>query len=202
MRRAFAVAILIATCVSNASSQIAVSTDGTSSPAIATAFSYTGEVVGDVAGGARRGASYAGAVSAQITVSLRRIVGWSGLQLFVFALDTHGGAPSDLAGDVQGVSNLQLDCVLRFHAEGARASIRLIAAIGYSGVITIVSAVAAALNTGLECYLGSPSIPAACAPLAEHAEVSEQPPKKNENQNRAEATAAELLGAIAGCKTA
>jgi len=30
-----------------------------------------------------------------------------GLKLFVFVLDTHGGAPSDRVGDVQGVSNLQ-----------------------------------------------------------------------------------------------
>ena len=106
--------MLIATCASNARSQIAVSTDSTSSRAIATAFSYTGEVVGDVAGGARRGATYAGAASAQITVSLRRIVGRFGLQLFVFALDTHGGAPSNLVGGVQGVSNLEAPARLQF----------------------------------------------------------------------------------------
>ena len=107
MGRAFAVAMLIATCTSNARTQTRDSIRDAATPALSTALSYSGEVVGDVAGGLRRGATYAGAASAQLTVLLRRIVGWSGLQLFVFALDTHGGAPSDLAGDVQGVSNLQ-----------------------------------------------------------------------------------------------
>ena len=102
--------ILIAACTPIARSQSAATAatpDSGPAPIVTTAFSYTGEVVGDVAGGARRGATYAGAAAAQITVALRRIVGWSGLELFVFVLDTHGGAPSDRVGDVQGVSNLQ-----------------------------------------------------------------------------------------------
>lgn len=81
--------------------------------AISTAFSYTGELVGDVSGGARRGVTYVGVAAAQISAGLRRVVGWRGLRLFAFALDTHGGAPSDLAGDVQGVSNLQAPARLR-----------------------------------------------------------------------------------------
>ena len=32
---------------------------------------------------------------------------------FVFALDTHGGAPGDLVGDVQGVSNLEAPATVR-----------------------------------------------------------------------------------------
>src|SRR3989441_4226392 len=71
------------------------------------AFSYTGELVQNAGGGARRGATFAGAAGGQITLLLRRLVGGPGARLFVFALGTHGGAPSDLAGDVQGVSNLE-----------------------------------------------------------------------------------------------
>jgi porin len=77
------------------------------------AFSYTGEVVGDVAGGARRGAIALGVAGAQLTLRLRQLVGWHGASIFVFALDTHGGAPSYLVGDVQGVSNIEASAAVR-----------------------------------------------------------------------------------------
>jgi porin len=80
---------------------------------LSAAFSYTGALVGDVAGGARRGAAYTGALAAQLTIDPRRLVGWRGARLFVFALGTHGGAPSDFVGDVQGVSNLQAPPAVR-----------------------------------------------------------------------------------------
>jgi porin len=80
---------------------------------VTAALSYTGEILGDAAGGARRDITYLGAAAAQLTVSMRRIVGWPGLQLFAFVLGTHGGAPSDFVGDVQGVSNLQAPSRLR-----------------------------------------------------------------------------------------
>jgi porin len=70
-------------------------------------FSYTSEVVGDVAGGVRRGARALGLAGAQLSLGLRRLVGWPGARVFFLVLDTHGGAPSDLAGDLQGVSNLE-----------------------------------------------------------------------------------------------
>src|SRR3989475_368546 len=76
-------------------------------------FSYTGELVENAGGGARRGATFAGAAGGQVTLLLRRLVGWQGARLFVFALGTHGGAPSDLVGDVQGVSNLEAPAAAR-----------------------------------------------------------------------------------------
>lgn len=76
-------------------------------------FSYTGELVQNAAGGARRGVAFAGIAGVQGTLLLKRLVGWNGSRLFVFALDTHGGAPSDLVGDVQGVSNLAAPAALR-----------------------------------------------------------------------------------------
>ena len=87
--------------------------DSTSHPALSASFSYTGEIVGNASGGARRDVTYLGAAAAQFTISMRRIVRWPGLQLFAFVLGTHGGAPSDLAGDVQGVSNLEAPTRLR-----------------------------------------------------------------------------------------
>src|SRR5256886_12187290 len=77
------------------------------------AFSYTGELVQNAGGGARRGTTFAGAAGGEVTLLLGRLVGWHGARLFVFALGTHGGAPSDLVGDVQGVSNLEAPTKVR-----------------------------------------------------------------------------------------
>jgi porin len=76
-------------------------------------FAYTGDLVGDASGGARRGSAFAGAAAVQLTARLGRLVGWRGARAFVFLLDTHGGAPSAVVGDVQGVSNLQASPRLR-----------------------------------------------------------------------------------------
>jgi len=75
--------------------------------------SYAGELVQNASGGAQRGAAFAGTVGVQFTLLLRRLVGWQGAQIFVFALGTHGGSPSAFVGDVQGVSNLEAPAELR-----------------------------------------------------------------------------------------
>lgn len=87
--------------------QAATTDSGALPPAIKKAFGYTGELVGNVAGGARRGAVFIGVPSARLTLHLHQLVGWHGAQFFVYALGAHGGAPSGLVGDVQKVSNLQ-----------------------------------------------------------------------------------------------
>jgi porin len=76
-------------------------------------FSYTGDLVQNAAGGARRGAAVPGAGGVQFTLLLGRLVGWRGARIFVFALGTHGGAPSDFVGDLQGVSNLEAPAAVR-----------------------------------------------------------------------------------------
>ena len=81
--------------------------------AVIPTFSYTSELVRDAVGGARRGTAFAGAGGVQVTLLLGRILGWHGARLFVFVLGTHGGAPSDLVGDVQGVSNLEAPAAVR-----------------------------------------------------------------------------------------
>jgi porin len=103
---ALAVAGVVASHASSARAQT-TAPDSSSTPFVAISLSYSGEVVGDASGGVQRRATYLGAAAAQFTISMRRIVGWPGLQLFVFVIGTHGGAPSDLTGDVQGVSNLE-----------------------------------------------------------------------------------------------
>src|SRR5436190_1308574 len=86
--------------------------DSGARPVILT-FSYTGELVHNAGGGARRGTTFAGGAGGELTLLLGRLVGWHGARIFVFALGTHGGAPSDLVGDVQGVSNLEAPPALR-----------------------------------------------------------------------------------------
>ncbi len=82
-------------------------TDSEIRPLSAT-FTYTGELVGNAAGGVQSGATVLGVEGAQATLRLQRLIGWwRGGSVFVFVLGAHGGAPSDLVGDVQGVSNLQ-----------------------------------------------------------------------------------------------
>jgi porin len=111
---ALAVVEVLAVRASSAHAQTTVPRgDSSSTPLVATSLSYSGELVGDASGGVRRRATYVGAAAAQFTISMRRIVGWPGLQLFAFVLGTHGGAPSDLVGDVQGVSNLEAPSRLR-----------------------------------------------------------------------------------------
>ena len=93
------------------SAQTAVGDSG-ARPIIVT-FSYTAELVQNADGGARRGATFPGAAGVQLTLLPRRFVGWRGARIFVFALGTHGGAPGDLVGDVQGVSNLEAPAAMR-----------------------------------------------------------------------------------------
>jgi porin len=76
-------------------------------------FAYTGEIVQNAAGGARGGATFAGIAGGQVTLLLQRLLGWHGARIFIFALGTHGGAPSALVGDVQGVSNLEAPAAVR-----------------------------------------------------------------------------------------
>jgi porin len=84
-----------------------------SKSAVSAAYSYTGELVGDVAGGNRRGVAFDGAAAVQLSLALERLIAWRGAHVFGFLLGTHGGAPSDFVGDVQGVSNLEAPPKLR-----------------------------------------------------------------------------------------
>ena len=76
-------------------------------------LSYSGELVWSAVGGDRQGAVIPGVAGVQIMLRLGQVVGWRGARLFVFGLGTHGGAPSDLVGDTQGVSNLEAPPRLR-----------------------------------------------------------------------------------------
>ncbi len=87
--------------------------DGATAPTLDLSVSYTGELVGNAAGGLVRGARYAGLAGAQGALDLDRLVGWGGARIFVMGLYVHGDQPSELVGDLQGVSNLEAPSGLR-----------------------------------------------------------------------------------------
>ena len=68
---------------------------------------YTGEVMGNVSGGRKRGARYLDNFDLVFEADLEQIAGWSGAQLHVYGLYNNGQSISSLVGDAQGVSNIE-----------------------------------------------------------------------------------------------
>src|SRR2546426_4754562 len=73
--------------------------DSGARPVILT-FSYTGELVHNAGGGARRGTTFAGAAGGGLPLLLGRLLGWHGARIFLFSPGPHGGAPRGLGGGV------------------------------------------------------------------------------------------------------
>src|SRR5213594_1620364 len=71
------------------------------------ALVYDAEGFVDMSGGARRGATYLDNLNLQLTLDMRRLVGWPGATVFLYGLGIHGGQPSQFAGDAQGVSSIE-----------------------------------------------------------------------------------------------
>jgi porin len=74
---------------------------------VAVSMVYDGEGVVNAAGGQRTGSVYVGNLHLMLTVDAASLMGLQGATLFLNGLVTHGGHPSDLVGDAQGVSNLE-----------------------------------------------------------------------------------------------
>src|SRR5258706_12989576 len=76
-------------------------------PAVVPALVYDGAAFAGLAGGLRRGTTYLGTLRFRLTLDGSRLAGVPGMTLYVEGLNIHGGHPSSLAGDAQGVSNLE-----------------------------------------------------------------------------------------------
>lgn len=111
--RAAATAFVALTALGSGARAQSPASDSTAHKALSGTVTYTSAAVNNLVGGARRGTVVAGAAAAQLTVGLRELVGWRGAHAFVSLLATHGGAPSDIVGDVQGVSNLEAPAGVR-----------------------------------------------------------------------------------------
>lgn len=72
-------------------------------------LAYTGELWANVSGGLNTGMRYMDNVDLTLAIDLDRLTGIAHSRLFFYGLGNHGGSISELAGDVQGVSNIEAD---------------------------------------------------------------------------------------------
>ena len=67
---------------------------------------YSGDFASDISGGVARGSTWSGALQVRLAADLNQALGWQGVTFFADGLALHGGQPSGLVGDAQGVSNI------------------------------------------------------------------------------------------------
>lgn len=77
--------------------------------AVAFGFVYKGDVAGVVSGGRAQAGRYLDNIELTADVSLERLLGWGGAQLYAHALSNSGGAPNDIAETLQGVDNIEVE---------------------------------------------------------------------------------------------
>jgi len=105
---------------------------GLSSSGVELGLRYTGEVIADLSGGIRRGATYDGRADLDLDLDLARLAGWSGTTLHASAFQIHGYGPSaHYVGNFMDVSNIEARPTTRLYALwlqkglfGGRASLR------------------------------------------------------------------------------
>jgi porin len=92
---------------------------------------YTGEVIGVVSGGIRRGSAYEGRADLELDADLAQLAGWQGTVLHASAYQIHGYAASEhYVGNVMTVSNIEARPTTRLYslwlqrALGGGASLR------------------------------------------------------------------------------
>jgi porin len=73
---------------------------------LAPALTYDGAAVANLRGGLRRGSTYVGNLHLKLTANGDPL-GWPGASAFADLLTIHGGRPSQLVGDAQGVSSIE-----------------------------------------------------------------------------------------------
>lgn len=78
---------------------------------------YTGEVIGVVSGGIRRGAGYEGRADLELDADLAQLAGWRGTTLHASAYQIHGYGPSEhYVGNLMTVSNIEARPTTRLYA--------------------------------------------------------------------------------------
>ncbi|ALH79580.1 carbohydrate porin [Sphingopyxis macrogoltabida] len=70
-------------------------------------LTYTGEVMGNVSGGVRKGARYLDNLDIVFEADLEKLAGWTGAQLHLYGLYNNGRSISAFAGDTQAISNIE-----------------------------------------------------------------------------------------------
>lgn len=110
-------ALLVALCSSDAAAQTpppsssdAPAPDSMTSPprfdGLTLSAAYMTDVMANVRGGVRRGTAVLDNTDLILALDLERLVGWRGATASFYVIGNHGDSPSDLAGDLQILSNL------------------------------------------------------------------------------------------------
>jgi porin len=76
---------------------------------------YDADTASNVSGGEKRGSTYSGALHLQVLFDGERLLNWPGATIYADFLDIHGGQPSNLVGDAQGVSNIAAPSSFRLY---------------------------------------------------------------------------------------
>lgn len=76
---------------------------------------YDGSVVANTAGGVRTGTTYVGNLRLQLALNGKQLFRAPGWSFFLQALSIHGGQPSDLVGDAQGINSYAAKPALRLY---------------------------------------------------------------------------------------
>jgi porin len=76
---------------------------------------YTTDLFSNVVGGLRRGATALHNLDVTLALDGEALLGWTGGSVFVYVLATGGGSITELAGDLQGVSNIEAPAAWRVY---------------------------------------------------------------------------------------
>ncbi len=69
-------------------------------------FVYTGDIFGNIRGGISKGATYLDDFDMILSLDMEKLVNWKGASFSFYGLGIHGGSPSNHAGDLQALSNI------------------------------------------------------------------------------------------------
>lgn len=111
--RQFAVALLV--CVGVVDNTTAATSVEPGKPTFIPSLVYDGEGFANLGGGLRRGTVYSGNLNLRLFIDANAAFGWPGALAYVDALSVHGGQPSNLVGDAQGVSNIAAPSVTKLY---------------------------------------------------------------------------------------
>ena len=76
---------------------------------------YTGDYVSNFKGGNGQGGVFLGNLDLLLQLNGDRLWGLDGSSVFLYGLNNHGGAPSDLVGDAQGLDNIEAPAAWRLY---------------------------------------------------------------------------------------
>jgi porin len=78
-------------------------------------ITYDGDLASNVDGGVRRGSVFVGNLHVQLKLDVERWLSRPGVTVFLDGLWIHGGQPSALVGDAQGVSNIAAPSAIKLY---------------------------------------------------------------------------------------